>query len=807
MRSLDELIELADAGYEDPVPQEDSLSLHTRYGVTGDFTAKLHRQFPVERRRILRQVAVSGDENCRELQGFWYDLQRQLEKASRELIEHIQEMSDDVPEVVNEALGVSRGEHVDDEEATNKTRFFSKLKTPNSKVDYARRMAQFLRLHISFLDSARRARCGVTLSDEVINIINTFFYSSQGPEDIRELVLAFLKLDDELAVRYNSDVFCLLPIAQLISNTDSFTGSETAQKTVSSLKFFCRGCVLLETEHGFRSRRIQDLLKCLECRRASLTPFASLARFHKGVNAIGRHIMDRVSLTFEGKILVDGIDFSPRKLGYAIQNVLKSSKTKVRELLLGFSPRNIDTPLFNDQGRIPFCAFGREAPKADGNNDFLRYVYNNPSIQRTFFFSDDRSEGTLKTCAAKRFLKLCLAFEKEALFLIHLLTGATSRGGDFDSLTFRNGAGSDLPRRISIFDSELLLVERHNRKCEYSKRKTDLRAALLPRKHVEHIMQYWLVLRPFCCFLAKHLRRKPAEIERWQRFCFVKGSNKYVTNVIPRLLCIQGANFQRLRHASESIFRHKIAPKEFATQVQYDYDYLLGHTKNTGLCYATESLFGSDAQHDGTDITSVSRCLKEWWKVVSLDDDWEHVLRDNEESDTDGDSIDSSTTESSEGESFEPTRTNVSFRQSRMNDSSNSNEFTSRADSEGVVEDVNPTSINMHDIELDTNQMVVEDTQTQERESVTEPMGFEVDIGMEDSIDSQEGNVIERESIQEDTQNDANVIVASSDNSEIRVVPDTVENNEQRYVALLHLRYGMVVTDNYLDLRLKQKDK
>jgi len=625
MVSAQEILQKSFENYEEePELPEDSSTLYTRCGATGPLTEKLCRVFPPASRKVFRRVVANGDELNGRLQGFWFDVQREFEHTTKELIDRVHELARDTPEAILEALGSSRGEYINEEEDAMKSRFFSMLKTTQTKKDYARRMAQFLRLMVSLLDSRRREQCNVVLNAEFLQAIESFHSGPRSVNDVVLLVLTFLKTPQEFFSLYNSSIFCLLPIAHLISDTNNFTCSDSAQKTISSLKFLCRGCILLElhTMHQGNSDRFPSLLGLLESSKGSNRPFAELMRLHKGVNCIKRPVMKRVIFTLDGRVLVDGIDFSPTRLSDALVDSYRVSKRKVNALLLGYQPSNITTPPALDQGETPFSAFGRASADANGENYFLEYVTSQDCLARRFF---TLKNGKIKLVAAKRYLNDCLSLEKSVLPLMHLLMGSSSRGTDFEQLTFRTGAGRDLPRRVAIFDQDLILVERHNRKGEWLKGNQDIRPALLPRKWFEHVLQYWLVIRPFCCLLVRLLNRSRSELERWQRYCFVQSSSNFVTETVQAALPGEGTHFQRLRHASQAIFRKYVAPQEHSLQNSFEYDRLFGHTYRTGLCYGVQQLFGSDVAHAAADISSIARCLKGWWNVLSLENRIQHA--------------------------------------------------------------------------------------------------------------------------------------------------------------------------------------
>lgn len=192
---------------------------------------------------------------------------------------------------------------------------------------------------------------------------------------------------------------------------------------------------------------------------------------------------------------------------------------------------------------------------------------------------------------------------------MHLLMGGTARATDYEQLTFS---------RCVLLDKDLVLIYRQSRKTTLLNAAQHVTPAVLPRKLFDHVLHYWNLVRPFCSVLAAGNKVQSAKLERWQRYCFVKGARAAISKAVHKQLG-DGCTFQRLRHASEAIFRSVILPKELDLRQEYNYDRLFGHQYRTGLSYGVLSLAGSDKRHAGTDISSVSRCLKAWWHILKID--------------------------------------------------------------------------------------------------------------------------------------------------------------------------------------------
>jgi hypothetical protein len=203
--------------------------------------------------------------------------------------------------------------------------------------------------------------------------------------------------------------------------------------------------------------------------------------------------------------------------------------------------------------------------------------------------------------------------------MFHIFTCGTSRATDYADLTFRNGTNG-IMRKLEFFTSKWILIEKQSRKTSFLKGKPIYSFSMVPSKWCGIVLQYWLNIRPLACILVRALGQNDL-LERYQRFCFIKASEKVVRKQITKVLeeyIGPGATFQRLRHAAEGLYRHRIAPKEYAVQQEYDYDPMFGHSSQTGRSYSVLELMGSGHSTEGTDITSIERVLNKWIEYLKL---------------------------------------------------------------------------------------------------------------------------------------------------------------------------------------------
>jgi hypothetical protein len=591
---------------------------NTLTGATGKLTCVLYRLFNDSQRKFLRQLALTGNgEERGELCGELLELQKSLENTTLDLFQEFKSAELLLGEAVSEALGAIKyiaPEDEDSDTSFHKRKFFSCVANYRTEKEYARRVAQMLRLFILLLDERNRVASNIELSNTHKILIHRFKESSRSKEDIQQLILELLKIDGGIHSTYNREVLCILPIANFISAGNLFVSSDTASKTMSAIKYLCRGCLMLHLLSMPQGSRIEDadVLRYIKYNIGGTSSWQNLVRMHKALTRFPRRVHQRVRHTEGDSVFVDGIDLGPRVILEAVIRCFEETRVVFKKLLMKYEPEPMEKGVDDDMS--PFVAFGQQATCADGKHCLLMYVTANKEICKKFF----TAQGQVKTERAQRYLKNCILFEKSALVLMHLLMGAGSRATDFEQLTFRNS--HDLIRHIWLYDEETLLVDRQSRKTSLLHDKDDRCLVLLPRKWFEHVIQYWITVRPFASILARALQRSNKEVDRWQRFCFIKASSKVVSKCVCAALGGQGKTFQRLRHAIEAIFREKVIPQEHMLLEQFPFDKLLGHSRTTGLSYGVRILEGSNRLHAATDITGIRRCLKTYWRILGLDE-------------------------------------------------------------------------------------------------------------------------------------------------------------------------------------------
>ena len=184
------------------------------------------------------------------------------------------------PEHLREMLGCEFNVYPDEDKAKCKRRWFGGI-THRTVDDYSSRLADALTLACIFLDDQARAQANIVLDSAFLSSLSEFEESGKDVEDVCSLVLAMLNTNAGVNGNYNNSLLCFYPVMKLLTNQ----GVDTANKGCSSLKFLCRGIVLLEllqlTGHSPLSENL--IVQNLSCETGGFNSFAQLNRLHKGI--------------------------------------------------------------------------------------------------------------------------------------------------------------------------------------------------------------------------------------------------------------------------------------------------------------------------------------------------------------------------------------------------------------------------------------------------------------------------------------------------------------------------------------------
>ena len=331
----------------------------------GHFVKGLKSLFKPENRKFIKQLELELAKNFREERSA-------MEKVVGGLLTQINEALIYSPEAVREALGCDV--NAEEGQGQEKRRWFRSLNTEQARKDYTKRVTNFLIFTGFLLKQENREKANFQLDRGTLSLIKVFHNGPQTAFDIQKFVLSLLRENRVFQSTYNKELLCLYPIAILLSAEGSFVNGEAAQKTVSSLKFLCRGCSLLKIQslEAEQVSEYETLSKQLAYYTGATHAFACLFRLHKGMNLISGSVRGATTFYDGNRLFVGAADFSLEKLRLTVQGLYLDSQK------LPVVPLNVHT----ERG-------------------------------------------------AKKFLESCIRYERIALVLMHFLMGCTSRATDY----------------------------------------------------------------------------------------------------------------------------------------------------------------------------------------------------------------------------------------------------------------------------------------------------------------------------------------------------------------------------------------
>lgn len=301
----------------------------------GPFLQSLNATFKPEARKELKALELSLKEPS------FREERIRLEAVVGDLIEEINDTLLTTAEAVRESLGCDIKSSVNpEEEGQEKRRWFSRLCTKHAINDYKKRVSCFLVFTKFFLLQETRECTSVNFDSRTLVSLEAFHRSEKTRKDICQLFLTLLKGNRFVKSTYNREVLCLFPLTVLLSeDCRGFFNAESAQKTVSSLKFLCRGSALLHIEdlNEGQVSEYKALLQDLSYYTGATHAFACLFRFHKGLNNLSTPSSGKVSFFDGGKMFVENVDFSPVLLSQTFLGLVQETER------LPLVPANVNT--------------------------------------------------------------------------------------------------------------------------------------------------------------------------------------------------------------------------------------------------------------------------------------------------------------------------------------------------------------------------------------------------------------------------------------------------------------------------------
>jgi hypothetical protein len=540
-------------------------------------------------------------------------------------------------------------------------KFFSPVKTSRTMRNYSSRIARFVRL---FHTVSKQGFGNETMKDsmvtafrvfakglEDIDFDNTFDLDTAqdmfDTEDLHVLLVAIAHYNGGLGSSYKDCLPCLYGAVVLSdSTTGAFVNIETTVKTLSALKFFIRGALLIEalreiketTEQGgviLEVGQVQSLHGVLEVSgEGSTNTLTTLARMAKVIFAFELPAQERLLFpdpTDSRVCFVNNKEFGHLALKKMVDVALTNAKRILTSLMLGYT--------FNPDGhhvdattvRIPGFAFGRPPRDPNMAQDPCLKKRTRRHLQDRFWLPDpDSDELLFNGDVACAYLRKCMELEKHLVVVFHVLGGCGTRGPDFEHQTFRNG--KDTKRNVFILGStvgdQVLAFGVPNSKSsqQHNKAKGVLRFIALSR--VKFILPYYLVVRPWACELRRCVERfcknltstqlvRLHPVERWDRFLYVSlsGESKrnHIANAAAKATGNKGITFNEVRHVAVAMHRKFIVPQEHIIQAAFPVHQGFGHTQQADNGYGLDAL---TQEYGSCDASSVLRCSRSWWKLL-----------------------------------------------------------------------------------------------------------------------------------------------------------------------------------------------
>jgi hypothetical protein len=584
----------------------------------------------------------------------------QLKSICGQYLERVHAAIDCTSEAIRELLGCDGVAPADevavDAPGSARVRFFSKLQGQASASDYSNRLARFVRLLLTLTtvtgvcEVVKEAGHEDVLGARILQAVKSF--ESSLNDDMRvgdalhKLLCSVVAVDTGLGGKYSDYPCCVFVVAELSDAHGLFTRVATSAKSISAVKYFLRGCLLLQAQvelQGSRVVRDYTELACLKyavqqgrgTRSGSTNTLSVLSRMAKAVNVFSVASKPKV-LFFEHtaslECTVNNKPCSMSLVANLIDDLTEQAHNQTNQLLLGVTldEWELDSDP-SDCAEYGF-AFGRSA-NIDSET-LKRHAMATTRLRKHFWKRDKtRKLNVVDSGNAVKYLNQCLRLEADLAVLLHALTGFGARGTDFAFQTYRNSGANDSgdlqTRNVTVVTTptgeQVLQFAAPVSKTSLLHGKQEDVLRFVDVASVPFLFAYYLVIRPFALYLRNHMtttkRIAQTTIDRlgspwrWSRFMYVKSSTDSIRTSVEKSIApfSRGLKYNELRHFSVAVHRHFVTPQELSLQQNFPVHQGFGHAKSTDVSYGAGT-FASNT--GGCEPTSVLRCSKLWWQLL-----------------------------------------------------------------------------------------------------------------------------------------------------------------------------------------------
>jgi hypothetical protein len=288
---------------------ENQEDVRTRLGHLG---THLNTLFTLSQRqnmhKFVRRGRLSNDSDGTVLPNLSM-MQNRFVPVVHTLLTCIQDQLERCPEEIRDALGTDRGDpddqnQIDVDHASTKRRFFSALQTTETIENYSRLIGHWLSFlsNLVTLGFNFESALGLKLPEGSNRNAIELLAENENvtPSDIANFAITLLSNHRSISQSYEAEPLVWFAIGQFLDKDGDWSHSETSHKTLSAIKFLCRGSILLQKltnvspdneESAFLEART-----LLTLNHKQRNAFASVNRLHKGICSFARPVPARVIL-------------------------------------------------------------------------------------------------------------------------------------------------------------------------------------------------------------------------------------------------------------------------------------------------------------------------------------------------------------------------------------------------------------------------------------------------------------------------------------------------------------------------------
>ena len=305
-----------------------------------------------------------------------------------------------------------------------------------------------------------------------------------------------------------------------------FSKPSSCSKYICSLKWITRGSLLLQAT-DMNAEAAEAFIRERARMSHGFGAMAQLCLIHNCLSTFERVVRNKIELGIrEGDLKLNGIDLGTAVWKTALDKARKKMSEFFKKITFGLELDNLG----NDFDQV----LGKSSPPGlcDNKRTWMGYCLGvtpefagKPPTEQSSYEQSIMKQSPLWSKLLNKFfqrgangqleaknmrdvkvwLSDCLAFEENALCLVHILTGNSARATkEYESLYMRNiSSDGRAIANVYLYDKEWVMIDGTSWKTALLQETNNTKTVMIRREYIETLLLYWTVVRPAGAGLLK----------------------------------------------------------------------------------------------------------------------------------------------------------------------------------------------------------------------------------------------------------------------------------------------------------------